>query len=113
MKHLLWVDDCRNPYEADRLNVSPIAPPFEVYWAQSYDDAIGYLEQQWPDVVCLDHDLGGERTGYDIAKQIVNRCMDEGLPLPAYASQSDNPAGRENIMRLLDNYQRFAVEYAI
>lgn len=113
MKHLLWVDDCRNPHDADLLNISPIALPFEVYWAKSYDDAIGYLGQQWPDAVCLDHDLGGEKTGCDIAKHIVDRCIDEGLPLPAYASQSDNPVGRENILRLLDNYRRFAVKYAI
>ncbi len=110
MKRLLWVDDSRNPHEADRLSISPIAPPFEVYWAKSYDAAIEYLERLWPDGVCLDHDLGGERTGYDIAKHIVDRCLDEGLPLPLYASQSDNPAGRENILCLLDNYRRFAAE---
>ncbi len=110
MKHLLWVDDRRSPYEADLSSISPIAPPFEVYWAQCYEAAIVYLEIQWPDAVCLDHDLGGEKTGYDIAKHIVDRCMDEELPLPAYASQSDNPPGRENILRLLDNYQRFTVK---
>lgn len=110
MKCLLWGDDCRNPYEADLSSISPIAPPFEVYWAKSYDDAIGYLEQQWPDAVCLDHDLGGGKTGYDIAKHIVDRCMDEGLPLPAYASQSDNPVGRKHILCLLDNYRRFVSE---
>lgn len=113
MKHLLWVDDCRNPHDADLLNISPIAPPFEIYWAKSYHATIVYLEIQWPDAVCLDHDLGGERTGYDIAKHIVDRCMNEALPLPAYASQSDNPAGRENILHLLDNYRRFAAKYTI
>ena len=110
MKHLLWVDDRRNPHDADVLRISPIAPPFEVYWAQCYEAAIVYLEIQWPDAVCLDHDLGGEKTGYDIAKHIVDRCMDEGLPLPAYASQSDNPVGRKHILCLLDNYRRFVSE---
>lgn len=113
MKHLLWVDDCRNPHDTDLLNISPIAPPFEIYWAKSYHAAIIYLEILWPDAVCLDHDLGGKRTGYDIAKHIVDRCMNEALPLPAYASQSDNPAGRENILHLLDSYRRFAAKYTI
>lgn len=111
MKRLLWIDDYRDPYEGDRLRMTPLAPPFEVLRATSYCDAVALMEQQWPDAVCLDHDLGEERTGYDVAKYIVNRCLTEALPLPAYASQSDNPAGRENILRLLDNYKRFAAEY--
>ena len=111
MKRLLWVDDCRNPNEADWLRHSPIAFPFEVHWAKSHDEAVAYMERHWPDAVCLDHDLGEERTGYDIAKYIVNRCLIEGLPLPAYASQSDNPVGRENILQLFENYKKFAAAY--
>lgn len=111
MKRLLWVDDCRNPHESDWLRHSPIAPPFEVYWAKSYDESVAYLEQHWPDAVCMDHDLGEERTGYDVAKYMVNRCLTECLPLPAFASQSDNPVGRENILRLFENYKKFAAAY--
>lgn len=106
MQTLLWVDDARNPLEDDWLNFSPIGQNCLVIWAQSYQEAIDFLEKEWPDAICLDHDLGEEKSGYDIAKYIVDRCIDEGKKLPEFASQSANPVGRENIITLLSNYKR-------
>lgn len=106
MKTLLWVDDARNPMEDDWMNFSPIGRNCKVVWAQSYQEAINFLEKEWPDAICLDHDLGEEKSGYDIAKYIVDRCIDEGKKLPEFASQSANPVGRENIITLLSNYKR-------
>lgn len=106
MRTLLWVDDARNPMEDDWLNFSPIGRNCKVIWAQSYQEAIDFLEKEWPDAICLDHDLGEEKSGYDIAKYIVDRCIDEGKKLPEFASQSANPVGRENIITLLSNYKR-------
>ena len=106
MKTLLWVDDARNPMEDDWMNFSPIGRNCKVIWAQSYQEAIDFLEKEWPDAICLDHDLGEEKDGYDIAKYIVNRCTDDGRKLPLFASQSANPVGRENILGLLKNYQK-------
>ena len=106
MKTLLWVDDARNPFKDDWLTFSPIGRSCRVVWVQSYQETIDFLENEWPNAICLDHDLGEEKSGYDIAKYIVNRCIDEGKELPLFASQSANPVGRENIMRLLSNYQK-------
>lgn len=106
MKTLLWVDDARNPLEDDWLNFSPIGRNCLVIWARSYQEAIQFLERDCPDAICLDHDLGEEKSGYDIAKYIVDRCIDEGKKLPEFASQSANPVGRENIITLLSNYKR-------
>jgi hypothetical protein len=106
MRTLLWVDDTRNPMEDDWMNFSPIGRNCKVIWAQSYQEAIDFLEKEWPDAICLDHDLGEEKSGYDIAKYIVDRCIDEGKKLPEFASQSANPVGRENIITLLSNYKR-------
>lgn len=106
MRTLLWVDDARNPMEDDWMNFSPIGWNCKVIWAQSYQEAIDFLEKEWPDAICLDHDLGEEKSGYDIAKYIVDRCIDEGKKLPEFASQSANPVGRENIITLLSNYKR-------
>ena len=106
MKTLLWVDDARNPMEDDWMNFSPIGRNCKVIWAQSYQEAINFLQKEWPDAICLDHDLGEEKSGYDIAKYIVDRCIDEGKKLPEFASQSANPVGRENIITLLSNYKR-------
>ena len=106
MKTLLWVDDTRNPMEDDWMNFSPIGRNCKVVWAQSYQEVIDFLEKEWPDAICLDHDLGEEKSGYDIAKYIVDRCIDEDKKLPEFASQSANPVGRENIITLLSNYKR-------
>lgn len=106
MRTLLWVDDARNPMEDDWMNFSPIGRNCKVIWAQSYQEAIDFLEKEWPDAICLDHDLGEEKSGYDIAKYIVDQCIDEGKKLPEFASQSANPVGRENIITLLSNYKR-------
>ena len=65
------MDDARNPFEDDWLNFSPIGRNCLVIWAQSYQEAIQFLEKDWPDAICLDHDLGEEESGYDIAKYIV------------------------------------------
>ena len=45
MRQLLWVDDIRNPFKDDWLNFSPIGRNCKVYWAQSYKEAINYLEK--------------------------------------------------------------------
>jgi hypothetical protein len=48
--------------------------------------------------------LGDGPSGYDAAKYIIDRCIDDGLPLPLFWSQSSNPAGKENIISLLTNF---------
>ncbi len=105
MKTLLWVDDYRNPFENDWLNFSPIGRNCKVIWVKSYKEAIKFLKKSWPDAICLDHDLGDEKTGYDIAKYIVDKCIFKNFPLPYYNSQSSNPVGRENIISLFENYK--------
>ncbi|MEG1495450.1 MAG: hypothetical protein RRZ84_07820 [Romboutsia sp.] len=105
MKTLLWVDDARNPLEDDWLNFSPIGRSCKVIWVQSYRETINYLENEWPDAICLDHDLGEEFTGYDIAKYIINKVLTSNKFLPKFASQSANPVGRENILKLFNNYK--------
>lgn len=107
MKILLWLDDARNPFEYDWLNFSPIGRSCVVFWAKNFQEAIDFLKETWPDAVCLDHDLGEEKSGYDVAKYIVNECIYKGKKLPLFASQSANPVGRENILSLLNGYKEF------
>lgn len=105
MKTLLWVDDYRNPFENDWLNFSPIGRNCNIVWVKSYQETIDYLDKNWPDAICLDHDLGEEKSGYDIAKYIVNKCLDESKPLPVFNSHSANPIGRKNILSLFVNFK--------
>lgn len=100
------MDDACNPMEDDWMNFSPIGRSCKVVWVQSYQEAIDFLEKEWSDAICLDHDLGEEKSGYDIAKYIVYRCFDEYKELPLFVSQSANPVGRANILGILNNYKR-------
>lgn len=51
-------------------------------------------------IVCFDHDLGGVKTGYDLAKWIV----ENEVKLAGYEVHTMNPVGRQNITQLLDRY---------
>lgn len=127
-KKLLWLDDIRNPMEDDWLVFSPIEQPFEVTWVKSHTDFVKYILQNGlPDAICFDHDLGindqimyrakgntkkesrrltreNTKTGFDCAKWLVDYCIDNKKPLPAYNIQSQNPVGKDNINGLLQNF---------
>lgn len=98
----LWIDDIRDPEKYLNLDKSYI-----ILWARSYDSAKRYIDLYRPDVVDFDHDLGEEKTGYDVAKYIVHQCMENKSNLPEYKIHSANPVGRENIDKLLQNYMKF------
>lgn len=48
----------------------------------------------------FDHDLGEGKTGYDVAKYIV----ENQIPVAGYAIHSMNPIGAFNIHQLLEHY---------
>ncbi len=110
MKTLLWLDDIRNPLENDWIDFSPIGNvDVDVHWVlteKEFKDWI--LQNGLPDAVCFDHDLGiGNGDGYCCAKWLVDYCIETNKKLPKFASQSANPVGRENILKLLQNFERF------
>jgi hypothetical protein len=108
MKTLLWLDDSRDPMKNDWLVFSPIGKDVNVSWVTSQ------LEfQDWiminglPDAICFDHDLGtGNGDGYECAKWLCRYCDMKKIKLPAYAMQSANTVGRENIDCYLKNYMK-------
>lgn len=105
-KTIIWVDDIRDP----RKYISDD----HIVWCKSYDEFVKTLNNiQTPYSVYFDHDLGDidnpeeEKTGYDCAKYLIDFCIDNNIKLPKFYSQSDNGPGRENIIKLLENYKRF------
>ena len=88
--YLLWIDDERE------------APAAADFWAKSYDEAIKIFKDNEDKIfiVDFDHDLGGDKTGYDVAKYIV----EEDISVAAYKIHSMNPIGRANIDQLLLHY---------
>lgn len=110
-KTLLWLDDVRDPFEESGmwLAFAPITNPSNVIWVKSYDEFVGWIEENGlPDGIAFDHDLADEdskeKTGMDCAKWLVEYCLDNDEELPRFSSQSANPPGRENIISLLTNF---------
>lgn len=92
MKKYLFIDDIRMPHKANG---------YQLYVARSYDEAIYALSQQEFDIISFDHDIGVGKTGYDIAKYIVENSIKikEG-----FFVHSSNPVGKFNIIQLLTHY---------
>ena len=74
--------------------------------AKNYDECIYLLENNEISVLSLDHDLGEEKTGYDVCKQLIEMFLDspERWPQEIYL-HTDNPVGRDNMFQLLDHYK--------
>ena len=100
MKKLLWIDDFRNP-------VKYVIGDYDIVWVKNYDDFCKYInENGLPDIICFDHDLGEEKSGYDCAKFVVNYCQKQNLDIPDYDIQSYNNVGKDNIRSLLNNWHK-------
>lgn len=99
-KYGLWLDDERQPCREFVKLVD------NYYVATSYEDAIFYLanfseDQNYEDLfISFDHDLGEERTGYDLAKFIV----EYEIKIGGFDIHSMNPVGAFNIKQLLTHY---------
>lgn len=114
MKKLLWVDDERDPFENNGhwLAYAPFITN-DVVWVKSYDEFVSWIiENGLPDGISFDHDLGDtvnpkEKTGFECAKWLVDYCLDNDSTLPEFTSQSSNPAGRKNILGLLNNFKKY------
>ena len=88
----IWVDDIR-------------IPPLDCTWCKTYKQAIFTLDalvacNEEIDLICLDHDLGEDKSGYDVAKHIV----EYQIPIKEFYIQSKNPVGQFNIRQLLTHY---------
>ena len=100
MKKLLWLDDFRNP-------VDYVEGDYDISWVKNYDQFCTFInENGLPDIICFDHDLGEEKSGYDCAKFVVNYCQEHNLDTPSYDIQSSNIVGKGNIRSLMNNWHR-------
>ena len=115
-KKILWLDDYRNPHDwipyIKMTYPRMVKVPNVIIWVKSYYEFVEYITNYGlPDAIGFDHDLAdespNEKTGYDAAKFLVEYCLENNADLPEFESQSSNPAGRENILNLLNNFKRY------
>jgi hypothetical protein len=129
--YFLFLDDMRHPY--DCIEYMPLPGIYaKLNWTivRNYDDFVDVvLKMGLPSLISFDHDLADghycpeehwnnydqwslenpsdEKTGMDVAKWLVDYCIDNNAKLPAYRVHSMNPSGSKNIQSLLDNYKKF------
>lgn len=77
----IWVDDCK-----------PVPSGMQAV-ARTYDDALRMMRRFKYAVLYLDYDLGEQRTGLDLLRQVKH----EGICPPRVECISWNPVGRERI----------------
>lgn len=88
----IWLDDVR-------------PAPKGYLHAWNYESAIYLIEhlsclENDIELISFDHDLGENKSGYDVAKYIV----ENHIPIKEYKVHSANPVGRFNIEQLLNHY---------
>lgn len=104
-KFYIFVDDERE-YAGSKFN-----DQYVVIVVRTYEGVIGLLdycvEHNIEVLLDLDHDLGTEKTGYDICKYIVENNIRD----VQYRIHSMNPVGRDNMEQLMSHYgyRRFSI----
>ena len=90
----------------------PFIDRYQVIWVKTYKEFQNYINIiGMPDVICFDHDLGMDESGFDAAKWLIEYCMDNNSELPEWCIQSVNPVGSINIDSLLNSFKRFMEYY--
>lgn len=92
MNRFLFIDDIRNHFFNEKIGNIDVA--------KNYNQAIDFLNKYKYDIVSFDHDLGEDKTGYDIAKYIV----ENNIQIGQFYIHSANPVGKNNIRQLLLHY---------
>ncbi len=94
----LYVDDERDLPESSEEDLWVLARTY----AQAIELLAGWVFQS----VSLDHDLGEERTGYDIVCWLERRQISGGHIPVVIKAHSANPVGRANIDRAVRTIER-------
>lgn len=101
-KHIIWIDDVRNPPE-------PLENACDI--ARTYEEAIQMLSKYKYTDVYLDHDLGDfsgpggrEMSGYDILLWLVQRKQDHEYVPKNFHILTANPVGRLKFEGVINRY---------
>ena len=114
----------KNQVQLKKLYLDDVRNPNSEGWdiVRTYEDFVSWIEEKrLPDEVSFDHDLASiqydsqktqesfnyhEKTGYDAAKWLCEYCWTNGLPIPTWNVHSANPVGRDNIIQLIENFEK-------
>jgi len=105
----IWLDDERDP--SDEFIQGEYNADKDMVWVKTAEEAIQLLKTGKITYISLDHDLGQEKTGYDVAKWIEKKAFDNMLLPLEWHIHTDNMVGYKNIMTAMMNADRFWHSY--
>lgn len=101
---IIWLDDTREPIS---LLEDGFYKESDIRICRNYSQFVEAIQKDGlPEIICFDHDLGEEKSGYDCAKFVVDYCIKNKVKLPQWYIQSMNIVGSMNINSLLKNYKK-------
>lgn len=104
----IWLNNTINALEYDWSKFNTTRTNVEVIRIHNYDEFENYIiANGLPEGICFDHDLGGEKTGFDCTRFLTRYCMNYALPLPQYAFQLSDPHGQISMELILQRYEHF------
>ena len=129
MSYNIFLDDVRRPSSTQHVEL----PLYEWTIVRSYDEFIRTINSRGlPGFITFDHDLAIEhypktlnemdiqhkidytsmlnKTGYHCALWLIDYCMMKGLRLPRFMVHSMNPAGKQNIIQVLNEFKQYQDE---
>ena len=100
IKYALFLDDDPNRWGAFKDWVQQYVPfATHVVWVDNYEDCIANLKSREWDMISLDHDLGTDKTGYDVAKWLERQVYEHNKKIPSsIIIHTANTVGRKNIV---------------
>jgi hypothetical protein len=91
----IWLDDERK-----------MPPDFDT-WVKTETAAIRLVRTKKVSYISFDHDLGEGGSGYKVATFIEKEAFYDRLPRISWAVHSQNPVGKQNIMKAMNNADRY------
>lgn len=114
MSYFLFLDDIRIPSQVKWVDI----PAANWVIVRSFEEFVKMIEKKGvPYFVSFDHDLGidammaanrgevykgHEKTGYDCALWLFQKCAEQGVDFPKWTCHSINPIGKRAIEQLLN-----------
>jgi len=95
----LWIDDVR-----------PKPDDFDLE-AKTFAHAIKLLRKYKVTFISFDHDLGEEKSGYDIARWIEEKAFNNEISKINWQVHSANPIGRDRIILAMKNAEKYWKNY--
>lgn len=87
--------------------------PDGFFLCRTAEDAIQIIDYGEVVYISFDHDLGGDVTGYDVAKHIEEEVAAGNISCPDWDIHSSNPVGRKNIQAAMISAKRLGEERSL